>query len=138
MTGPLFLDANIVMYAIGRAHPLREPCRGALEMVKGGEIAVVSNTEVLQEILHRYLGLKRPEIAQEVYRAVRTICLEIYPVGLDDMDRAVVLLRKSPALNTRDAIHAATMLDRGVKSVLSTDTHFDLIPGIRRVSPETL
>ncbi len=42
------------------------------------------------------------------------------------MDLAVTLLRQSPSLRTRDAIHAATMLHAGLRRILTTDRHFDL------------
>lgn len=32
-----FLDANIIMYALGKEHSLRNPCRKSLEMIKEGK-----------------------------------------------------------------------------------------------------
>jgi len=50
---PRFLDANIIMYALGGPHPLQQPCRKILEQTKSGTLLLVSDTEVLQEILYR-------------------------------------------------------------------------------------
>jgi len=137
MKETVFLDANIIMYALGRDHPLREPCREYLEGVKDGDISVVASTEVLQEIFHRYFSINMPLIAEEAYRAMKTFCKEVYPLTLDDIDRALDLLKESPSINARDAVHAATMLNNGIEKILSTDTHFDKIKGIQRISPET-
>lgn len=39
----------------------------------------------------------------------------IYSISLDDMDRALDLLKEFPSINARDAVHAATMLNNGIK-----------------------
>ena len=35
-------------------------------------------------------------------------------------------------------LHAAVMLNNGLRNILSTDTHFDHIKGIRRLDPQAL
>ncbi len=133
-----FLDANIVMYALGSEHRLKAPCRKSLKKVKEGKIITVTNTEVLQEIFHRYFSIKMPLIAEEAYSAIKTFCKEIYPVTLHELERALALLKEFPSLDSRDAIHAATMLNNGVEKILSTDSHFDIVKGIKRIAPEML
>ena len=133
-----FLDANIVMYALGGPHLYREPCRKALAAVQADVIDVVMNVEVLQEILHRYRAVADPVRAEHVFIRVRDLCEVILPVRLRDMDLAVTLLKQFPSLRTRDAIHAATMLHAGIRRILTTDRHFDAVKGIRRVDPAKL
>ncbi len=132
----VFLDANIIMYAIGKEHPLRNPCRMYLEEIKRGGLTVVTNTEVLQEIFHRYFSIQMPAIAEEAFTAMKGFCKEIYPITLLEVERALSLLKEFPSsINTRDAIHAATMMNKGIEKILSTDLHFDIIPGIERIAP---
>lgn len=135
MEKPVFLDANIIMYAIGKDHPFKNPCRAYLEKIKSGELTVVTNTEVMQEILHRYFSIGMPEIAQVALSAVKTFCNKIYPIGLPDVDKAHLLLKEFSSINARDAIHAATMLNNDVEKILSTDAHFDVIRKIKRIKP---
>ena len=130
-----FIDANVIMYAIGGAHPLREPCRTALSKIKDGLIQVVTNTEVLQEMLYRYFSIKKPSQGEAAYSALMEICDEILPITLHDMDLALDLLKKHPSITSRDAVHAATMINHNIKEIISTDPHFDLIPDIRRIPP---
>ncbi len=130
-----FIDANVVMYAIGVAHPLREPCRATLTKIKSGILRVVTNTEVLQEILYRYFSLNRPEQAEVAYRATVGICSEVLPVTHHNMDLALDLLKRYPSLSSRDAVHAATMIHNGIKEILSTDSHFDAVSEIERIPP---
>lgn len=130
-----FLDANIIMYALGKEHPLRNPCRKCLDKIKKAEITVVTNTEVLQEILHRYFSIRTPIIAEEAYSAIKIFCKEIYPVTLAEIEKALALLKEFPSINARDAIHAATMLNNGIEKILSADPHFDMLRGIKRIRP---
>jgi predicted nucleic acid-binding protein len=44
-------------------------------------------------------------------------------------------LETSPTIQTRDAFLAAVMLNHGLREIISTDSHFDRIPAIRRVDP---
>ncbi len=98
----------------------------------------MTNVEVLQESLYRYRALDQPDRAEQAFHRIRTLCEVVLPVRLRDMDLAVTLLRQSPSLRTRDAIHAATMLHAGIRRILTTDRHFDALKGIRRVDPARL
>lgn len=130
-----FLDTNILMYASGTPHLYREPCLKILAAIEADRIDVVTNTEVLQEILYRYRAVAAPDRAEQMFGLTRRLCEIVLPIRLRDMDLALVLLKRSPAIQVRDAVHAATMLHAGLRSILSTDRHFDAIQGIRRVDP---
>jgi len=130
-----FIDANIIMYAIGSPHALRESCIATLKKIKNGAIQVVANTEVLQEILYRFYSIKRFTQAETAYFATIEICAEILPVTRNDMDMALDLLKKYPTITSRDAVHAATMINHEIKDIISVDPHFDLISDVRRIPP---
>jgi hypothetical protein len=134
----LFLDANIIMYAIGTDHPLKPACVAALRQVEAGAIQVVTNVEVFQELLHRYSAIGRHEVAAHAFTHLKALCEQVLPVLEADLDRAFAILNNQPHINVRDAIHAATMLNGGLRTILSTDTHFDTIPEITRIDPRTL
>ena len=132
---PYFLDTNILMYAIGSRHALRDACRGALGRAVDRQATLVTDSEVLQEILYRYFSIRKPDIAQVVYHAAVDLCAEIFPVRESDTARALQLLLKRPDLSTRDAIHIATMEAGEIRRILSTDRDFDGLEGIERIDP---
>ena len=134
----LFVDANIFMYLAGRDAALRDSCRSALRAAAEGEIALVTSAEVLQEILHRYTSLDRPEYARAVYSAATDICVEILPITERQTARALDLVERHPHLPVRDALHAATMEERGIERILSADRHFDQVDTVSRVDPAAL
>jgi predicted nucleic acid-binding protein len=52
-----------------------------------------------------------------------------------DLSLAIELLELHPKVETRDAFHAATMINNGIREIISTDPHFDLLPEIKRIDP---
>ncbi|MFH0811383.1 MAG: type II toxin-antitoxin system VapC family toxin [Pseudomonadota bacterium] len=130
-----FIDTNLIMYSIGSPHPLREPCRKFLKKIKSREILGVTNTEVLQEILYRYFSIERRTLGEIAYQSMVRFCTDILPVRVMDTDKALEILKKINGITSRDAVHAATMIHNGIKEIISTDPHFDLIHEIKRIDP---
>ena len=132
----VFVDSNVPMYVAGRDHPLREPARRLMERMRASEVEGCSSTEVLQEILYRYAGLRRRDLAVEVYELFVRLCPVIFPVALADTDRAKDMVKAVPGVGVRDAIHAAVMLNNDVTLVATFDRGFDQVPGVRRIDLE--
>ena len=57
----VFIDVNIPMYAAGTPHPLREPSQRVIMAIAIGRLDAVTDAEVLQEILYRYLHIGERE-----------------------------------------------------------------------------
>lgn len=128
----VFIDSNIPMYVAGREHPLREPAKRFLEGVRSGQLEACTSTEVLQEILYRYAGLQRIDLAGDVYDSFVEICPAVLPVRLPDTDRARQLLAAQEGIGVRDAVHAGVMLNNGIRLIATFDAGFDRINGIER------
>ncbi len=130
----VFVDSNVPMYVAGREHPLRDSARRFMARVSAGELEAVTSTEVLQEILYRYVGLRRPDLAGSVYSLFVQICGPVLPVPLADTDRAKELCTaaRGPRASVRDALHAAVMLNNDLSVVASFDRAFDGLRGIER------
>ena len=131
----LFVDANIFMYLAGRDARLREGCRRALRAAAEQDVTLVTSAEVLQEILHRCTAIERRAHARVVYGAAIDICAEILPIAERHTARALDLVERHPHLRARDALHVASMEDRGIERILSADRHFDQFAAITRVDP---
>ena len=59
MSLAVFIDANVPIYAAGGDHPYKEPCAQILRMAAEEPQSFVSDSEVLQELMHRYLASGR-------------------------------------------------------------------------------
>ena len=127
----LFIDSNIPMYLVGGDHPNRDQARTLLEIAIARRERLVTDAEVFQEIVHRYVAINRREAIEPAWTALRRVVDAVYPVELEDVERAKRLTLTSP-LGARDALHAAVMQRRDVDEILTFDSAFDSIPGLRR------
>ena len=133
----VFVDSNVPMYVAGRDHPLREPALRFLARVRTGEVEAYTSTEVLQEILYRYFGLRRADLAHEVYELFVQLCPVVLPVTLADTDRARALLRTVDGLSVRDAVHAGVALNHDIPRIASFDRGFERVAGLERLPLES-
>ena len=129
-----FIDSNIPMYLVGAAHPHKVDAQRLLEKLIAMDERLVTDAEVLQEILHRYAAIDRRDAIQPAFDAIVDIVDEIYAIEAADVDRAKTVLAGSRTLSARDALHVAVMERHGVDRILSFDAGFDERPGIARVS----
>ena len=122
------------MYLIGGAHPHKTDARRWLEELVSGQERLVSDAEVLQEILHRYVSISRPDAIQPAFDALLGIVDEVFPVDRVAVERAKGVVLGRNGLSARDAVHLAIMQIHGVTRILSFDRGFDGFPGITRLS----
>ncbi|MCB1215579.1 MAG: type II toxin-antitoxin system VapC family toxin [Deltaproteobacteria bacterium] len=130
----VFIDSNIPMYYTGSEHPNRYQTVITLEKLISKKTKLVTNTEVLQEILHRYHCLKNPEGLQNTWDCLYSFIDEVFSVKEKEIAQAKNLLLAYPKVSSRDAVHAAFMKSRGIKKIFSFDKGFDDIPFIERIS----
>jgi predicted nucleic acid-binding protein len=132
----ILIDANIFMYAAGRESPQRLPCQRLLDRIIAGKgPATCTNTEVLQEILHRYRRLQVPETGFQIFDAVSHLGIPILSVTDRAMAEARQLLEDHPSLSTRDGVHVGVMKEYGIEEVLSYDGGFSDVPWVKRLEP---
>jgi uncharacterized protein len=128
----IFVDSNIPMYLIGSSDAHRAETREMLERVVAAGEKLVTDAEVLQEILHRYGSIRRLDAIQPAFETLLAIVDEVWNVELADVQRAREIMTGHQELSARDAIHIAVMERNSVTQILSFDRGFDHYPGIRR------
>jgi uncharacterized protein len=130
----IFLDSNIPIYLVGMPHPHKRDAQQLLEKCLSLEERLVTDTEVLQEILRRYVAISRRDAIQPAFDAILGIADEVFAVELADLARAKGIVLGNPRLSARDALHLAVMERHGVSRIMSFDSGFDGFPGITRVA----
>jgi predicted nucleic acid-binding protein len=130
----IFVDSNIPMYLVGAPHPHKSDARRWLEELVNGRERLVTDAEVLQEILHRYVSIERADAIQPAFDALLGVVDEVFSVDRAAVERAKQIVLGHKALSARDAVHLAVMQIHGVKRILSFDGGFDGFPGITRLS----
>ncbi len=129
----IFIDSNIPMYLIGADHPNKERTISVLQRLVRDETRLVTDAEILQEILHRYTAIKRIEAIGPAYDAILGIVDEVFPVGSDDLILAKDILPAFSGVSARDAVHAAVMKNNDIETIFSFDTDFDAFSFITRI-----
>lgn len=126
------IDTNIILYSLGREHPLKEPCRRLIAKITSGEIAANIDVEILQEVL--YIYAHRNERVKGI--AACRYLLDIFPnpfsVSKNEISSAISFMDKYPSLVSRDAIHASVVVNNKLKGIISEDRDYDMIKGIKR------
>ena len=130
----ILIDSNVPMYLVGVDHPHKTDAQRRLERLAMDNRRMVTDAEVLQEILHRYVAIGRRDAIQPAFDALLGTVDDVFPVTADNVNSARDILFGAPALSARDAIHVAVMRQHGVEEILSFDRGFDDIPGIRRLA----
>lgn len=129
----IFVDSNVPMYLVGADHPNKEETRRLLERCITEERRLVTDVEVLQEILHRYVAIRRRDAIQPAWDALLGLVDEVFPLELADVRAARDLVLAKTDLSARDALHLAVMQHRRITTIFSFDSGFDGMPGIRRI-----
>jgi predicted nucleic acid-binding protein len=130
----ILVDSNIPMYLVGASHPHKSDTQRLLEKVVSDRQRLVTDAEVLQEILHRYVAINRRDAIQPAFDAVMGIVDQVFAVDLGITQRAKEIVLAYRQLSARDAIHIAVMQHHGIERILSFDSGFDGFPGITRLS----
>ncbi len=129
----IFVDSNIPMYLVGAPHPHKTDAQRLLERAITDGERLVTDAEVLQEILHRYVAIHRRDAIQPAFDALQGVVDGVFPIDVGDVERAKTILHGHPSLSARDAVHVATMERHGATRIMSFDRGFDGYPGIERL-----
>jgi uncharacterized protein len=112
----IFVDSNIPMYLIGTAHPHKTESQILLERLIAASERLVTDAEVLQEILHRYTAIEKRDAIEPALRVLLDITDDIFAVEKRDVLRAAEITQHPTLLSARDAVHTpswnTTPLDR--------------------------
>ncbi len=129
----ILIDSNVPMYLVGAAHPHKADAQRLLERLAIDNRRLVSDVEVLQEILHRYVAIERRDAIQPAFDALLGVVDQVLPITVETLHGARDIVLGSPTLSARDALHVAVMRQHDIQEILSFDRGFDDIPGIRRL-----
>jgi predicted nucleic acid-binding protein len=130
----ILIDSNIPMYLVGAPHPHKADAQRLLENLISDRQRLVTDAEVLQEILHRYVAINRRDAIQPAFDALLGIADEVLPVNRSTAERAKEIVLGHRQVSARDAVHLAVMGQHAIERILSFDSGFDGFPGIARLS----
>jgi predicted nucleic acid-binding protein len=122
------------MYLVGAPHPHKIDAQQLLEKLLRDRQKLVTDAEVLQEILHRYVAIDRRDAIQPAFDALLGVVDEVLAVDEKTVDRAKQIVLQYRRLSARDAVHLSVMEGHGIQRILSFDSGFDSFPGVTRIA----
>ena len=130
----ILVDSNIPMYLVCAPHAHKSDARRLLEKVVSERQRLVTDAEVLQEILHRYVAIDRRDAIQPAFDALIGVVDQVLAVDRPIAERAKQIVLGYRQLSARDAVHIAVMEHHGIEQIMTFDSGFDGFPGITRLS----
>lgn len=125
-----FVDTNVVVYAATDG-PYRESCLRILDATARGAEARTS-TAVLEEAWRVELSGRAGDLAGLSANAY-SVFTPLLAVTDEIVDAALRL--RAAGIGANDRIHVATCALNGIDTIVSADTGFDGVRGIRRIDP---
>ena len=122
------------MYLIGGPHPHKTDTQRLLEQLISRQERLVTDSEVFQEILHRYVAIRRRDAIQPAFDTLTGVTDEVFPIEKGDLERAKDIVLGFAKLTARDAIHIAIIERYRIDAILSFHRGFDEYPGLKRLS----
>jgi predicted nucleic acid-binding protein len=116
------VDTSVFMYAVGRPHPLRETARAFFAShVRGSAPSLCSSAEVMQELMHAYLPVRRHATLDAALELLEASVEATWPLEPEDVVLARRIAEERPSLSARDLVHLASCERRGVKRIKTFD-----------------
>ena len=83
----IFVDSNIPMYLVGAPHPHKDDARRLLERFIAERTPLVTDAEVFQEILHRFVAIDRRDAIKPTFTLLLDLVDEVYSIFCSRTDR---------------------------------------------------
>lgn len=119
----ILLDTNILIYALGKPHPLQEPCRRIVSAIMDGRVEATTSPICIQEFMHFWSKSRsREEAARKALEFIDL--LEPLPGVETTVTRMGCEVFESEALDAADSMIAASALSPDVTYLVSADEDF--------------
>lgn len=130
----IYVDSCIPMYLVGGDHPLKSRTIELVSsLISSGE-ELVTSAEVFQEIIHRYVAIRKKKDLRICYSALEEMVTQVFEVGKVHTDLALRFLAEYDKLSSRDLLHLGVMKEYGCVKIWTYDSGFDQVDGITRIS----
>src|ERR1017187_4176980 len=97
------------MYLVGAAHAHKTEAQVLLERLAAAGHRLVTDAEVLQEILHRYTAINRRDAIGPAFQVLLDVVDAVFAVEKADVLRAAEIAQNRAPFPARDAVHIAVM-----------------------------
>jgi len=130
----ILLDTTVLVYAAGRDHPLREPCRRLLEAHGRRRLRCTTTVEVVQEVTHLHARGRTRANAVTLARRYAA-AFDLLTTAPADLALGLDLYEAYPRLGSFDSVLAAVVMNQDLEALVSADDDFADVPGLKWIDP---
>lgn len=129
LTGPIYVDANAVIYAVEKVEPYRSLLDPLWDAARVGRFVIVTSELTWLETLTKPLR-DGNQLLEHLFRSFLTAReVELNPATLSMWEQAARY--RALGLKTPDALHAAAALSTGCSLFVTNDHAFRRVPGLQ-------
>ena len=122
----IFVDTNVIVYAVGSEHPLLAPSVQFFREIRRNATPLVISSEVLQELLHVYQRVGRVSQWDDALALLYFFSVDIQTLTAEDVMNARLLHDRFPDLQARDLCYLAVSQRVGASSLKTFDRRLGL------------
>ena len=127
-----YVDSNIFISNLIGDNRLGKAAEKYLEAAASGKESAATSVHTMIEIYALLKGKKLSEQRiSEILREVNQHGVTLLPFEPEFLKEALSMVKKNWKLG--DAIHYVTMKKHGIKEIVTDDSHFDDVEGIKRI-----
>lgn len=116
----IVLDTNVLAYAVGGEHPLREPARAIIRAITDGRLRATTTPQVIQEYAYVAARTRDRDVAAQSALDFATLLHPLLVGDHDDLETGLQWWVATPSLGSFDAVLAATVARRAPNRPLVT------------------
>ena len=133
----IYLDANVFINAAIDEGKTGIACRNILDIIGKDDSEFFTSVLTFDEVLWKLRSFMKYEEA--IYRVKAMLGLPLHIISVDEKILYDALdIAESFKLKPRDAIHTSCMKQEEIRKICSSDSDFDVLKEIKRISPENL
>ncbi len=132
----ILLDTNILLYATGHEHPLREPSQTIIRAVGNGVTHGYITDVVVAEFLHTRARRAGRPAATELAQTLVGSVTDVLPLSDAARARAIDLFATTTRLSSNDVLIAAVALENGL-ALVTADQDFHEVAGLQLIPPDS-
>jgi predicted nucleic acid-binding protein len=133
----IVVDTTVLVYAVGSAHPLREPSRRLFEAIAAGRVDATTTIEVIQEFVHVRARRQGRADAAKVGTSFAELLTPLLPMPQSVMAHGLKIFDRTQELGVFDSFLAAAALGSGAEALVSADRGFASVSRLTHIAPRT-
>lgn len=132
----LLIDTNVLMYASGPEHPLREPSVRIITLIGERRLEATSTTEAIQEFAHIFARRRGRLASRQQSMTYAALLAPLRVAEQEHLEAGLRLWADNEQLGAFDAVLAAVALDTKYATIVSADRAFASVTGLNHVFPD--